>query len=488
MPRKKSIREIRACKVCDTTFECLPKHTKRYCSKKCANADPEVKAKIVLAQQTIWNEKYNGCHPMKTATTQTRHKETLQRRYGVDHALQQKKFIDKVKDTKLTKYGNATYNNISAAKQTKLTRYGTESYNGSQKRSITKYHTITDKWTHLTPLFTECEFTGVSNNQLYKFQCNECKFEFERNLDNGYIPRCKACSMKNNVNVQSKGEKEIIEFIESISSTTIIERDRNVLLGKELDIYLPELKLAIEYNGIYWHSNSRIQDKLYHTKKTIQCAARGVQLLHIYDYQWHQKQNVIKSMLMSKLGVSNKIYARKCVIKKVKPYDKNLFLNNTHIQGTCKSSINLGLYYNDELVSVATFGKSRYDKNSEYELLRYASKLNTSVIGGFSKLLKYFVKEYSPKSLITYCDRNTSVGNLYLQTGFQLTNVTGPNYFYFKDFNVYSREQFQKHTLKDKLDIFDPQLTEYENMQINGYDRVWDCGNYKFTYINSSKI
>ena len=481
MPRSKAPREVRKCLMCDNTFECLPRHTKRYCSKKCSMSDPSVQEKALIGQQKVYNEKYNGQHPMSTTSTQLKHKETMIKNHGVEHALQNKLNVVKSNNTKLKRYGDENYNNHLLSKSTKLKRYGNENYNGTTtKRNNIKYSTILNSWKHLIPLFTVEEFTGVANEQFYNFKCTECGYEFKRNLDNGYIPRCKPCSMKNNVNVQSKGEREIIEFLKSISNTQIIERDRTVLNGKELDIYLPELKLAIEFNGIYWHSELHNHNKLYHSKKTAMCSVRGIQLLHIYDYQWYQKQDIIKSMLLSKVGRSTKLHGRKCSIKKVKTLDKGMFLDRTHIQGKCNSSINIGLYYDNKLISIATFGKSRYDKKYEYELLRYSSELNTTVVGGFSKLLKHFIKEYSPKNILTYCDKSTSIGNLYYKAGFQLIGITGPNYFYFRGINIYSREQFQKHTLKDKLKIFDINQTEYQNMQINGYDRVWDCGNFKF--------
>jgi hypothetical protein len=479
MPRIKSTREVRKCKMCDTTFECLPTHTKKYCNKKCANADPEVKDKQRLALQQVWEEKYQGKHPMQLDAVKIKHKETMLKTYGVEHALQCNVLINKSNTTKLTRYGKLT--NIEKIKQTKLRKYGNENYNGHQKRSVTKFKTIVDHWKHLTPLFTESEFAGVTKGQLYRFECKECKSQFERNLNNGYIPSCAICARKNSTyNNSSVGEREVIDFIRNVCDTEIIERDRSTLNGKELDIFLPKLKLAIEYNGIYWHSESKLQNKMYHLKKTEQCAIRGIQLIHIYDYQWHQKQEIIKSMLLSKLNKSNKIFARKCKIKQIKSNIKKDFLNSTHLQGNCNSSINLGLYHQSELVAVATFGKSRYDKKYEYELLRYSTKLNTTIVGGFSKLLKYFINEYSPKNILTYCDRNVSIGNLYIQTNFQLIDVLKPSYFYFNGVNVFSRELFQKHKLKNKLPIFNESLTEYENMQINGYDRVWDAGNYKF--------
>lgn len=483
MSKRKIQLITRSCKLksCKNTFECNPAHTKVYCSKKCANADPEVKQKQRIALQKVWNEKYNGKHPMANKVVQDKHKNTMIKNHGCEHALQNTQLLEKSKITKYNKYGALT--NITKVKQTKLLRYGNENYNGHEKRSLIKYHTIVSSWKHLTPLFTESEFTGVSKNQTYKFKCNLCNYEFERNLDNGYIPKCKPCSMKNSINVQSIGEKEIIDYIRSISSTKIVERDRTVLHGKELDIYLPELNLAIEFNGIYWHSESNLQNKFYHLNKTTKCAIRGIQLLHIFDYQWYQKQEIVKSMLMSKLKSTTSIPARKCSIKKVNFAVKKEFLNSTHIQGTCNSSVNVGLYFNNELVAIATFGKSRYDKNYQWELLRYSTKLYTTVIGGFSKLLSYFIKTYKPDNILTYCDRTTSSGNLYIKTKFKLIGNTSMNYFYFKNASVFSREQFQKHKLNEKLTTFDSNLTEYENMQINGFDRFWDCGNYKFVYI-----
>jgi hypothetical protein len=465
--------------MCATTFECLPTHSKIYCCKKCANADPEVKDKQRKALRKVWDEKFNGVHPMTLKEVQVKHKQSMMQNHGVEHALQNALLLDKAKTLKLERYGNLT--NIEKIKQTKLLRYGSENYNGHEKRTITKYKTIVDTWKHLTPMFSETEFTGVVNGQYYEFQCNVCSHQFFVNLNNGYIPHCKICSAAiHSINTQSNGEKEIIEFIKSVSDTKLIERDRVILNGRELDIYLPDANLAIEFNGIYWHSQSKLNDIRYHVKKSERCAIRGIRLLHIYDYQWYQKQDIVKSLILSKIGRSTKIFARKCTIKKISSVTKKEFLNTTHLQGNCNSSINLGLYYNDELVAVATFGKSRYDKKFEYELLRFSSKLNTTVVGGFSKLLKHFIKTYQPNNILTYCDRNTSTGNLYLQTGFRLIDVLKPSYFYFKDVNVYSREVFQKHMLKDKLQYFDSALTEYENMQVNGFDRVWDAGNYKF--------
>ena len=479
--RKPGIKRIGECPICNISFECNPSNKKIYCSKKCANTDPVVKDKIRAGLKESWN----GIHPMLRDDVKKKHKDTMIKNYGVEYTMKNPELVKRSLETKLKKFG-PSMNNLEKRKETNLKKYGYTHSNFAslQKRYDVKYEKIINSWKHIIPLFTKEEYHGCAHTERYDFQCVECNYSFNVSIDNGYIPHCRICANKNNQVSKSSGEYQIIDYIKSIAPNLTIEHsNRNILNGKELDIYIPELKLAIEYNGIYWHSESNGKNKRFHINKTNSCAHFGIQLLHIFDYQWDLNQDIIKSLIASKIHQTKPIYARKCKIKKITSKIKNEFLNNTHIQGQCNSSINLGLYYNDELVSVITFGKSRYDKKYEYELLRYSSKLHTTVVGGFSKLLKYFIKEYAPKNIMTYCDRNTSTGNVYLKNGFSLVNIVDPGYFYFKDYNVYSREQFQKHTLSSKLKYYDSNLTEYQNMKVNKYDRVWNCGNFKFELI-----
>jgi hypothetical protein len=134
-----------------------------------------------------------------------------------------------------------------------------------------------------------------------------------------------------------------------------------------------------------------------------------------------------------------------------------------------------------------TFGKSRYNKNYQYELIRFCNKINTVVTGGASKIFKYFIRNYNPESLISYADLRYSNGALYEKLGFAKLKSSNPNYFYFHKSStpkLMSRVQFQKHKLKDKLDIYNESLSEYRNMLNNGYDRIWDCGNGVYEYNN----
>jgi len=273
-------------------------------------------------------------------------------------------------------------------------------------------------------------------------------------------------------------EKDVLDFIKAYTDS-IEENSRKIIAPYELDVYLPKYNFAIEYNGNYWHTEKNGKSKDYHINKTNMCKDKGIQLLHIFEHQWNNKSEIFKSVIANKLGFSDKIYARKCKIVELK--DCKEFLETNHLQGNCPSSIKLGLTYNGELVSVMTFGKPRFNKSYEYELIRFCNKLNTIVVGGASKLLKYFEKYYSPKSLVSYANLQWSDGGLYNQLGFIESGISEPNYWWVKGIKTLTRYQCPKHKLKDLLgDKFNPDLSEKDNMQNNGYSRLFDCGNAVF--------
>ena len=147
------------------------------------------------------------------------------------------------------------------------------------------------------------------------------------------------------------------------------------------------------------------------------------------------------------------------------------------MQGFAAASLRLGLFYNGEIISIMSFGKSRF-KAGETELIRYCTKLNTQVVGGFSKLLK----ASDLNNIVTYCDLRYSDGAGYIKNGFKIIGQSAPNYFYFKGPILESRQKYQKHKLKNILKIFDETKTEVQNMIDNGYLRIFDCGNLKLEY------
>lgn len=202
-----------------------------------------------------------------------------------------------------------------------------------------------------------------------------------------------------------------------------------------------------------------------------------------FEDEFKKKKRIIESITNIK-NESNitRIFARKCDIYELDTYLTNEFLEQNHLQGKDTSSVRLGLYLNDELLCVMTFGKSRFNKNYEYELIRFCTKLNTQVIGGFSRLETYFIRTREPKSIITFADKRFSNGNVYNVNGYTLLRESTPNYFYFKGNEKIrmSRNRFQKHKLHKCLKNFDPIKTEWENMRLNGFKRIYDLGNYCF--------
>jgi len=288
---------------------------------------------------------------------------------------------------------------------------------------------------------------------------------------NGY--GCYKCG--NNL---SKNEINILEYIKGLGFNPI-HKDRGLLKNKEIDILIPELKIAIEYNGLYWHSEEYL-DLEYHLTKTELCESLGYRLIHIFEDEWLFKQEIVKSRLNNVLGVSKKIPARKCIIKYVDNKTKKEFLEKNHIQGSSKSKVDIGLFFGDELVSIMTFGKRPVLNKHEWELIRFCNKLNVSIVGGASKLFKFFIKNHKPNEIVSYADRRWSEGNLYKKLDFSHIHNTKPNYFYVINKKRENRFKYQKHKLVK--DGYDENMSEHEIMLSRGIYRVYDSGNMKFIY------
>lgn len=284
--------------------------------------------------------------------------------------------------------------------------------------------------------------------------------------------QCPKCS-----SFRSKGEEELLQFISSIYQGEIITNDRKLLDGDEIDILLNDAKICFEYNGLHWH-DEKTKDRHYHVDKTERCNKKGYRLIHIFEDEWLFKKDIVKSRIRSILHqYADKIYARKCELREVTSKDAVAFLEKNHIQGKCGSTIRIGLFYNNELVSLMTFGKTRHfigSSKHEWELLRFCNKLDTVVIGGASKLYSYFNKTYHPLSVVSYADRRWSEGNLYDVLGFSLYNISQPNYFYIVGNKRKNRFNFRKSELVKQG--FDKDKSEHEIMKERGIYRIYDCG------------
>lgn len=284
----------------------------------------------------------------------------------------------------------------------------------------------------------------------------------------------------------SKEENELFLWLSTVYNGEIIQSNRSILNGKELDIYIPDKNIAIEYNGLYSHifrpweeKDSLIKGPKYHLEKTTKCLEKQIQLLQFFSDEWIFKKEIVQSIIKSKIGLTEKIYARKCKIKEIDINEKNTFLNQNHIQGEDKSKIKLGLFCDDDLVAVMTFCNSRFNKNFEWELSRFSCLKNTTVVGGFSKLLKFFMKNYEG-GIVSYADRRISNGNVYIKNKFELIRVNKPSYFYVDKNHLerHNRMKFQKKN----IGAYD--CTEYEKAREMGFEKIWDCGSLCFGLEN----
>lgn len=280
-------------------------------------------------------------------------------------------------------------------------------------------------------------------------------------------PKCK--------NIDSKPELEIKAFIESLglhTQTITIER-------KQVDIYIPSLKIGIEFDGLYWHSETKGKSKEYHINKTRLCEDNGVRLIHIFEDEWLNKPELVKLKLKHILGCAEaiKVGARKLHLKQVDTDVANQFCQDYHIQGACKSSTQLGLYLGEVLVALATFGRARFNNSDTSELIRYVTHPSYVVQGGLSRLASNYLENYATEGrLISYCDLRWSVGKAYSASGFKLIGITKPGYFWCRNGFRYGRYSFMKSKLKTRLKTFDPNLTEEQNCLNNGYTKIYDCG------------
>lgn len=485
-------KKTETCPICQQSPKVFYKKESRYgdtCGdKKCAgkyhwlNKTPEKIKEIGEARSLLWAEKSDE----QIADILKKRKDTLIANHGVDHPMKLDWANEKTRETQFIKYGVTHHAKLpeykDKMKESYMKHLGVEHpmYDDVIKMKVSS--SIKRK------RYTEEQLDLLDDGDKFKTNYESLGF---RGLCTklGVSESCVYVYLrKHGIDVikqpSSLFETDVISYIESLGVDDVIIGDRTILNGLELDIYSPSLKLAIECNGVYWHSELLTgKGKYYHKNKTDKCAEHGIQLLHITDEDWIEKNEIMKSLISTKVGNNTKIHARKCDIVLVSPKDVKEFLIKNHRQGWCQSSINYGLLYDGELVSIMTFGKSRYDKSFQYELLRFCNKTYTNVNGGASKLYKYFIKNHSPSSIISYSHNDWNNGGVYLKLGMTLFKNEDPSFVYLDNKrHTVNRQQLQKHKLSNILDIFDDKLTAWENLVQNGYDRIWNSGNKVYTW------
>ena len=524
---------IPTCKVCtkETKFITYKDGYRIYCSTRCIQLDPDTKDKIqktnlhrygvnnAMSSDIIQNKiksnnlkKYGVESTNMLTDVKNKIKQTNLDRYGVENILQLNENKEKIKKTNLERYGVEWVTQRKDIKQkikcTNIKRFGTKTpienddiKNKILQTTFEKYGNIcylaSDEFKKKNKIQKEIKLLDTINNYLIKdnlifnkydkkintitYNCNICNSQEDIKYQTLYLRHkqnktiCIICNPLFNVDL-SVPEKNIRTFIEENYTGEIIYNDRLLITPYEIDIYLPEINLAIEFNGTYWHSEY-FKSSTYHQMKHKKCLKKNIQLIQIWEDDWEYKQDIIKSIILNKLNKSTKIFARKCIIKNVENKESSIFLKNNHLQGSIGAQYKLGLYYNDELVSLMTFG-SRFNK---FELLRFCNKLNISVVGGASKLFKHFINNYQFENLISYCNLDHGNGNLYKQLGFTYIKDTKPNYWWVID-NI--RNYRYKYRISEllKKNIALENQTEVDCMHGLGYYRIYDTGSQLWNY------
>ena len=504
------------CDICNTTKEIklndynkVTDHQKeKYYCQKCKfiktketnnllyGADNVFQSDIIkLKIKKTNNLLYGVDYPNQNKEIFEKTKKTNKKRYRFEFVQQNEDIRKKTEDTNFIRYGNKTSllnDDVKIKiKRTNNLLYGAdnplENFDIQQKSKNTRNSNIIKKYNNLNIL-------NISND-VYTISCDNNKnhtFDISSGLLYHRYHRyktivCTKCNEINSKNISGL-QTQLHNFIKENYNETILINDRKIISPHEIDIYLPDIKVGFEFNGVYWHSE-QLKGKKYHYTKTKNAIDNNITLFHIYEDDWMYKREIIESMILNKLkNTPNRIFARKTDIKEIS--DNNMvreFLQKNHLQGFVGSKIKLGLFIGDDLVSLMTFGKLRKPMgtkniNDNYEMLRFCNKLNTNVIGGASKLFKYFIRKYKPSEVISYANRSHSNGNLYKQIGFEFLSETVPNYYYVIDGIRHYRFNFRKDILVKQG--FDSNKSEHEIMLERGYYRIFDSGNLKFSYKN----
>lgn len=413
-------------------------------------------------------------YPMQSEVVKEKSKKTLMFNYGVDNPSKSSKIRSRIIENNQDKYGVDYPSELEAIKyktrDSNILKYGVD--------NIVKNEKFRRK-------FIVCgsdNYIEYLKDGMSLFKCDlGMDHNFEIFTDNFHtrskssLPLCTICFPIDDK--KSIKEVMLLDFIKSIYTGDAVSGYRD---GLEIDIYLPDLKIGFEFNGLYWHSDE-FKNKNYHINKTNYFRDRGIRIIHIWEDDWINKQDIVKSQIANLVFCNKKkIFARKCEVVELEDVDLvRDFINNNHIQGYVNSVKKFGLYHNSELLSVMTFDKFEGRKKMEisgWNLSRFCTKLNTSVVGGASKILSHFIKQESPGRIISYADKDWSVGDLYKNIGFYVVGENGPDYKYLIN-------GVRSHKSKYRKSKLNTDLSESDYMKINDISKVWDCGKIKFEMI-----
>lgn len=482
------------CKTCGsktTWHRSLSQGFKQYCNTTCKNLDP---AQQQLSKNGIYKNykvnnvselpwivekrkqtsllRYGTSSPAQSEQIKLKTILTNRERYGVDHPNQLQEYKQKIAKTNYNRYGVNYIQQHPDFKQktsqTNLKRYSRNCHT-QQHISEESLEKLNNKdWLYNQHIIQQRSILNISH-ELNVWDTTVARYMQIHDIPVHHFYR-------------STGEKELCGFIEShLHPGSVVPNVRSVI-SHELDIYIPSLKLAFEYCGLYWHSEQQGKDRNYHYAKFLECQQAGIQLVTIFEDEWEGTQDLVKQKILYLLNLNcqDVVYARNTSIGEVTAKQKNQFFAKYHIQGAGPGSISYGLFDNvGEMVACVTLIQQ---SDATYVLNRYATSKH--VVGGFSKLLKHFQKNNKWTQIITFADQRWSLGILYEKTGFTLDNILPPDYYYIVKNKRLHKFNFRRKNLQRLLLKFDPTLSEKQNCDNNKILRIWDCGKKRYILKN----
>lgn len=542
------------CPICNNEKK-LPsgfKHYMKTCSRKCgvllAKQENSYKKGREKAKRTLM-KKYGVDHLAKTSEFWHKRKETMMERYGVEHALQSKEFMDKKNDTMIERYDTTRPYDVEEFRnkriETSLLKYGTEYpiqneevMNKVFATNMERYgvkvsmqnkdikekqaNTMMEKYGVKTPLENPeiLDRMHTSNKRKIGFAHYAQRHIDSENFDilndkdalqqileihslrsaaellGVAYQTVSSYAVKHGIvdgnNGKSSDETEIKHFLTDECDVEVVVNDRTQIAPMELDFYIPDVNLAIEYCGLYWHGENKLKRyvdnaRTYHYKKLTECNSKGIKLLTIFEDEWWNKKDIVKSVIKNKIGISEKgVGARNISIRYLDYHTTNEFLHMHHLQGSPKSGkIYIGGEYDNSLCGVMVFGEPTRQSKYQYELLRYSTN-GKNYPGLASKLFKNFLENYNPENIVSFADRRWSEGELYHTLGFEHEDTIPVDYFYTKHGKRFHKSGKRKSMLvkecNDKTLDISKGMTELELAKLLGYDRIWDCGKHRFVW------
>ena len=421
---------------------------------------------IKAKQKTTWQNKTTE----ELEDKENKRKATCLERYGVDHVMHVPSIIDNHRKLTFEKYGynhwvqKDVHNKDIYCNDNSLIEFVKEKYVQNDNKKIKKSYFD--------------EFFNI--NVMYRFnQLDLLKYIkiSESKLENKF----KSLFDDNNIEYNWRN-RSIIDGING---------DKHKY---ELDFYIPDYNIGIEINDLSSHNilsrslKNNIHGKNYHLYKTLNCKEKGIRLIHLWEWEIHNNTDKIYKWLLNELSDTKiRIFARKCIIKLVDVNTERQFLNDYHLQGYTKSTIALGLYYNDDLIQIMTFNKPRFSNKYEYELIRLCSKYNYVVVGGAKRLFNNFIHKYNPSSIISYCDAAKFSGIVYENIGMKFIKHTAPMIWYCNyDWNVINESILMKYGIDNLLGTKYGKNTDNRELILKeGYLPVYNCGNLIYEWKNN---